>query len=172
MILSYSKKTPVIDESCFIAETAAVVGEVTLQQNASVWFGAALRGDMAPITVGKNSNIQENAVVHVSPGHPSVIGNGVTVGHGAIVHGATIGDNVLVGMNAVVLDGAVVGKNSVIGAGAVVTSNTVVPDNTLMLGVPAEPVKAVSAKTALSNTVNASAYVQLAKKYRKESEEK
>ncbi len=163
MILDFKDKKPSVDESCFIAETAAVIGDVTLENGASVWFGAALRGDMAPIRVGKNSNIQENATVHVSPGHPAIIGCGVTVGHGAAVHGATVEDNVLVGMNAVVLDGAVIGKNSVIGAGAVVTANTQVPENTLMLGVPAAAAKTLSPAAAASNAVNAAAYVKLAK---------
>ena len=150
MILAYKNKTPFIDESCFIAENAAVLGDVTLERGASVWFGAVLRGDMAAIKVGTNSNIQENATVHVSPGHPVTIGCGVTVGHGAVVHGATVGDNVLVGMNAVVLD----------------TANTVVPENTLMLGVPATAAKTLSPAAAASNAVNAAAYVKLAKDYK------
>lgn len=168
MIISFSGKAPSIHESCFIADNATVAGEVSLAENVSVWFGATLRGDMAPIAVGKGTNIQENAVVHVSPKHPAVIGKNVTVGHGAIIHGATIEDNVLVGMSAVVLDGAVIGKNSVIGAGAVVTSDTVVPENTLMLGVPATAVKKLSATASASNAVNAIAYVNLAKKYKSE----
>ena len=166
MILAYKNKTPFIDESCFIAENAAVLGDVTLERGASVWFGAVLRGDMAAIKVGTNSNIQENATVHVSPGHPVTIGCGVTVGHGAVVHGATVGDNVLVGMYAVVLDGAVIVKNSIIGAGAVVTAHTVVPENTLMLGVPATAAKTLSPAAAASNAVNAAAYVKLAKDYK------
>ena len=171
MIIPFSGKNPVTDESCFIADNATIAGEVTLEENVSVWFGAALRGDMASISVGKGSNIQENAVVHVSPGHPAVIGKNVTVGHGAIVHGATIGDNVLVGMSAVVLDGATIGKNSIIGAGAVVTSGTAVPENTLMLGVPAVAAKKL-VTSAASNSLNASAYVKLGKKYKEELEEK
>lgn len=167
MTLDYSGKTPNIDESCFIAENATVAGDVTLESGASVWFGAVLRGDMASIKVGKNSNIQENATVHVSPGHSAIIGSGVTVGHGATVHGATIEDNVLIGMNAVVLDGAVIGKNSVIGAGAVVTANTQVPENTLMLGVPATAAKTLPPSAAASNAVNAAAYVKLAKDYKR-----
>ena len=166
MILDYKDQAPVVDESCFVAENAAVIGNVTLEQGASVWFGAVLRGDMAAIKVGKNSNVQENATVHVSPGHPVIIGRGVTVGHGAVVHGATVCDNVLVGMNAVILDGAVIGKNSIIGAGAVVTANTAVPENTLMLGVPATAAKTLSPAAAASNAVNAAAYVKLAKDYK------
>ena len=172
MISEYSNKKPAVADGCFVAENATVVGDVTMEAGASVWFGAVIRGDMDSVTIGKNSNIQENATVHVSPGHPAVIGHGVTVGHGAVVHGANIGDNVLVGMNAVVLDGAVIGKNSIIGAGAVVTAGTVIPENTLMLGVPAVAAKKVSPASAASNTVNALAYVKLAKQYEKQQKQR
>lgn len=129
-----------IDPSAFIAPGAFIVGDVTIGPESSVWFGAVLRGDIAPIIVGRKTNIQDGAVVHVDIGQPTLIGNGVTIGHGAILHGCTIGDNVLIGIRAVVLTGAVIGENSLVGAGAVVTEGTVIPPNSLVLGIPAKVV--------------------------------
>lgn len=170
MIKSFSGKTPVIDEKAFIAENATVIGDVTIGEGSSVWYSAVLRGDMCSITIGKNSNIQDNATVHVGMKDPAVIGNGVTVGHNALVHGATIGDNVLVGMGSVVLDGAVIGENSIVAAGAVVTAKTVVPPNSLVAGVPATVIKEVSAAQIMGNKMNAMGYTTLASKYKKENE--
>lgn len=133
-----------IDPSAFVAPGAFIIGDVTIGPESSVWFGAVLRGDIAPIVVGQGSNIQDTAVVHVDIGQPTFIGNGVTVGHGAILHGCTVGDNVLVGIRAVVLTGAVIGENSLIGAGAVVPEGTVIPPNSLVLGVPARVVGEVT----------------------------
>ncbi|MCS7286545.1 MAG: gamma carbonic anhydrase family protein [Anaerolineae bacterium] len=129
-----------IDPSAFIAPGAFIIGDVTIGPESSVWFGAVLRGDIAPIVVGRKTNIQDGAVVHVDIGQPTFIGNGVTVGHGAILHGCTIRDNVLIGIRAVVLTGAVIGENSIVGAGAVVTEGTVIPPNSLVLGIPARVV--------------------------------
>ena len=103
-----------------------------------MFFGAVLRGDRAPITIGAGTNIQDNCVVHVDYDHPVTVGENVTVGHGAILHGCTVGDNTLIGMGAIVLNGAVIGENSIVGAGALVTKNTVVPPGSLILGSPAK----------------------------------
>ncbi len=170
MIKTFSGKTPVIDEKAFIAENATIIGDVTIGEGSSVWYSAVLRGDMCSITIGKNSNIQDNATVHVGMKDPAVIGNGVTVGHNALVHGANIGDNVLVGMGSVVLDGAVIGENSIIAAGAVVTAKTVVPPNSLVAGVPASVIKEVSPQQIMGNKMNAMGYTTLASKYKKEEE--
>lgn len=170
MIKDFSGKTPVIDESAFIAENATVIGDVTIGKGSSVWYSAVLRGDMCAITIGENSNIQDNATVHVGMKDAAVIGNGVTVGHNALVHGATIGDNVLVGMGSVVLDGAVIGENSIVAAGAVVTAKTVVPPNSLVAGVPASVVKELSPQQIMGNKMNAMGYTTLANKYKKEAE--
>lgn len=128
---------PTIHESVFVADTAAIVGQVTLEENASVWFGAAIRGDNEPITIGVGSNVQEGAVLHTDPGRPLSIGRNVTVGHQAMVHGCTIGDGSLVGIQAVILNGAVIGRNCLVGAGSVVTENKTFPDRSLILGAPA-----------------------------------
>ncbi|MBR6779661.1 MAG: gamma carbonic anhydrase family protein, partial [Clostridia bacterium] len=119
MIKDFAGKTPEIDESVFVAENAAVIGDVKIGKGSSVWYSAVLRGDMRKIEIGENTNIQDNATVHVGMTDSTVIGNGVTVGHNALVHGATVKDNALIGMGSVVLDGAVIGENSIVAAGAV-----------------------------------------------------
>ena len=168
MILPYKDHVPQVDESAFIADNATVAGRVTLAKNASVWFGAVVRGDTQPITVGEGSNIQDNAVVHVNASTPVVIGSNVTVGHGAIIHGATIGNNVLVGMGATVLDGAVIGDNCIIGAGALVTSRMEIPAGSLVLGMPAQVAKTLSPAQIMSNRLSATEYVKLAKDFQKD----
>ena len=132
---------PKVHPSAYIAPTAVIVGDVTIEEGVSVWDGAVLRGDVSYIVVGKNSNIQDNVVVHVSHDMPTIIGENVTVGHLAMVHAATIEDNVIIGIHAVVLDGAEIGEGSVIGAGAVVTPHTKIPPNSLVLGIPGKVVR-------------------------------
>lgn len=132
---------PTIHESVFIADTATIIGKVTVEENASVWFGASIRGDNEPITVGKGTNIQEGAVLHADPGFPLTLEAGVTVGHQAMLHGCTVKEGALIGIQAVVLNGAVIGRNCLVGAGAVVTEGKVFPDNSLILGSPAKVVR-------------------------------
>lgn len=121
----------------FVAASADVIGNVLLKAGSSVWFGAVIRGDTAPIVVGENSNIQDGAVVHADDGFPATIGNDVTIGHKAVIHGCTVGDNSLIGIGAVVLNGAIVGKNCIVGAGALVKEGMEIPDNSLVVGNPA-----------------------------------
>lgn len=168
MVKSFAGKTPEIDESVFLAENSTVIGDVKIGKGSSVWYSAVLRGDMCSITIGENSNIQDNATVHVGMKDPAVIGNGVTVGHNALVHGATVGDNALIGMGSVVLDGAVIGENSIVAAGAVVTAKTVVPPNSLVAGIPAAVVKELSPQQIMGNKMNAMGYSTLASKYKSE----
>ena len=122
----------------FIAPGAQIVGHVQLGDEASVWYNAVLRGDLAPIVIGPRSNVQDNCVFHVESGRPCTLGSDVTVGHGAIVHAATIGNNVLIGMKAVVMSGASIGDNCVIGAGALITEDQTIPSGTLVWGMPAK----------------------------------
>lgn len=157
---------PHIHADCFIAENATVLGDVTLSENASVWFGAVIRGDEGSITIGRNSNVQDNAVIHNTLGYTTVLGENVTVGHGAIVHGAHIGDNSLVGMGAIVMNGASVGADCVIGAGAVVKEHMEVPDGSVVVGVPARIVKTCPEKNREDNVTNSEAYVGLSKAYK------
>lgn len=135
-VLSLGGKIPDLDPSAFVASGARIVGEVTLGEEASIWYNAVLRADSAPITVGDGSNLQDNVTVHVDAGHPVVIGADVSVGHNAVVHGCTIEDACLIGMGSTILSGAVIGSGSLVAAGAVVLEGTVIPPGSLVAGVP------------------------------------
>ena len=142
------------------AAHATVVGDVRLEDNVSIWFGAVLRGDSGTITVGEGSNIQDNAVLH----ERVTIGRGCSVGHGAIVHGCNVGDHCVVGMGAIILNGAVIGNDCIVGAGAVVTGKMNAPAGSLILGNPAKVVRPLSEEEIAGNRANARHYVQLAAK--------
>lgn len=131
-------KTPIIHPDAYIAPNATVVGNVRIGAGSSVFFGSVLRGDREPITIGDDTNIQDNCVLHEEFGHPVSVGSRVTVGHGAILHSCTVGDETLIGMGAIILNGAVIGSHCVVGAGALVTQNTVIPDGSLVYGSPAK----------------------------------
>ena len=120
----------------WIAPNATLIGRVVLKRNASVWFGAVLRGDNEPIVIGEDSNVQDNAVMHTDAGTPLVVGKGVTIGHQAMLHGCTIGDGSLIGIGAVVLNGARIGKNCLIGAKALIPEGKAIPDGSLVVGAP------------------------------------
>jgi carbonic anhydrase/acetyltransferase-like protein (isoleucine patch superfamily) len=142
----------------YVAANATVVGEVTLEKDVSVWYGAVLRGDSGAITVGEGTNIQELCVLH----EKTTIGKQCTIGHGAIVHGCTIGDRCLIGMGAIILDGAVLGDDCIVGAGALVTGKTDAPVGSVLLGSPAKVVKEVSEAQKQSNLHSAEHYLELA----------
>ena len=165
MLLNYKDKTPAMGERCYVAENAAVIGDVVLGDDCSVWFGASIRGDSAPITVGAGTNIQDNATVHCTDGVPAVIGKNVSIGHNAVVHSASVEDGVLIGMGAVVLDGAVIGEGSIVGAGAVVTKGTVIPPRSLVMGIPGKVVRQTPEN---ANLENAAIYVERKEEYRRE----
>ena len=129
---------PIIPDTAWIADTARVRGNVTLGEHVSVWFGAVIRAEDEPVTVGDNTNIQDGAVLHISVGFPCQVGANVTIGHQAIVHGCTVEDGVLIGMGAIVLDGAVIGRGAIVAAGALVPPGMVVPPETMVVGVPAK----------------------------------
>jgi carbonic anhydrase/acetyltransferase-like protein (isoleucine patch superfamily) len=137
----FLRQKPKLGEGVFIARNATVIGDVTLGDHSSVWYGAVLRGDINRIVIGHHSNIQDNAVLHLADDYECILGNWVTVGHGAIVHACTVGDETLVGMGAVILDGAVIGKQSLIGARALVTHGMKIPPGSLVLGTPAKVVR-------------------------------
>lgn len=142
MIYAFNGITPEYDDTNFIAPSADVMGDVKLGPRTSVWFNVSIRGDIHKIRIGEESNIQDNAVVHITEKTgPVSIGNRVTVGHGAIIHACTIEDNVLIGMGAIILDNAVIGSGSIVGAGALVTSRTIVPPGSMVLGSPAKVVR-------------------------------
>lgn len=147
----------------YLAEGAVVCGNVTVGNHVNIWYHATIRGDREAITIGENSNIQDNCVVHVNQGCPVVIGSGVTVGHGAILHGCTIGDNSLIGMGAILLNGSVIGKNCIVAAGALVTQNMQVPDNSVVMGNPGRIRRSVTEEEIQQNIRNAQLYVEEAR---------
>jgi gamma-carbonic anhydrase len=138
-------KNPRFGESCFIAENAAIIGDVEMGDHCSIWYGAVIRGDVHYIRIGNHTNVQDCAVIHTTyQKSPTHIGNNVTIAHGAVVHGCTIHDNVMIGINAVVLDDAVIESNSIVAAGAVITKGTLVESGSVYAGVPARKVKEIS----------------------------
>jgi carbonic anhydrase/acetyltransferase-like protein (isoleucine patch superfamily) len=143
-IYEYKGKSPRIGESCFIAESADIIGDVTIGAGSSVWYGVVIRGDMAPVVIGRNVSIQDNSVVHVDAGIPTVIGDNVTVGHAAIIHAATVEDNCLIGMGAIVLDEARIGHGSLIGAGALAPPRKNIPPRSQVMGSPCVITKQLS----------------------------
>ncbi|MDI5933240.1 gamma carbonic anhydrase family protein [Halomonas kalidii] len=159
-IYQYGEQVPVIGEGVYVAETADVIGQVTLGCDASVWYQAVLRGDTDHLEVGERSNIQDGAVLHADPGYPLKVGHGVTVGHQAMLHGCTIGDGSLVGIQAVILNGAVIGRNCLVAAGAVVKEGASFPDNSLIVGAPARVVRELSNEAIEGLRKNAEGYVE------------
>ena len=145
IIKSLRGKTPVFGENCWFAETAVLIGDLSLGDNCSIWYGAVLRGDVHYIKIGNNVNIQDNAVIHATyQKSPTTIGNNVTIAHGAVVHGCTIHDNVLIGINSVILDDAIIHSDSIIAAGAVVIKGTIVESGAVYAGSPAKKIKDIS----------------------------
>ena len=153
--------------ACWVAPDAVLIGKVKLERNASVWFGAVLRGDNELITVGEGSNVQDGAVLHTDPGLPLTVGRNCTIGHRAILHGCTIGDNSLVGMGAVILNRAQIGNNCLIGANALVTEGKVIPDNSLVMGSPAKVVRVLDADAVANLSASAAGYVRNWQRYAK-----
>lgn len=148
-----------METKTYIAPNATVVGDVILENNVSIWYGAVLRGDTGCIRIGENSNIQDNCVIH----EETSVGSGCSIGHGAILHGCTIGDNCVIGMGAIVLNGAVLGEHCLVGAGAVVTGKMNAPDGSLILGNPAQVVKPLSPEQIEYIHRDAELYLQLAR---------
>ena len=153
-----------IVESAYIADTARLFGKITIGEGSSVWFGAVMRAECDEIVIGHNTNIQDQCVVHVGFGKPTVIGDYCSVTHHATIHGATIGDNCLVGIGAVVMDGAVIGENSIVAGNAFVPEGREFPPNSLIAGTPAKLVKEIDAR--LANRTNAWVYAENAQGYR------
>jgi carbonic anhydrase/acetyltransferase-like protein (isoleucine patch superfamily) len=151
----------------WVAETAVLIGRVRLKINASVWFGAVLRGDNEWIELGERSQIQDNATLHTDPGYPLTIGSNCVIGHKVVLHGCTIGDNSLIGMGAIVLNGAKIGNNSLIGAGSLVIEGKSFPANSLIVGAPARAVRTVDEKLAAMIRDGADIYVERSQRYAK-----
>ena len=169
-IYALGDKTPQLPPAgeYWIAPGASVIGDVILKRNASVWFGAVVRGDNDPITIGENTNIQDGSVLHSDPGAPLVIGRDVTVGHMAMIHSCTVGDNCLIGIGAVILSRAVIGNNCLIGAGALIPEGKVIPDNSLVVGQPGKVIRLLEPYQVDILTASAQHYVENWRRYVRE----
>lgn len=164
-----NEQVPKTAPSCYLHATSVVSGSVTLGENVSVWPCAVLRADIAEIVIGENSNVQDNACIHVNYNSPAIIGRGVSIGHGAVVHGCKVGDNCLIGMNAVVMESEI-GPNCVIGAGAVVTAGKNIPAGSLVMGVPAKVIRQLTEDEINGILQNGREYVRLAQLYKDQCE--
>lgn len=158
--------SPAIDDRSWVASTAVVCGDVTVEAGASIWFGAVLRGDGDVIHIGEETNIQDGTIIHADPGLPVTVARGVSVGHGAVLHGCSIGEDTLVGMRATVLNGAVIGPQCLIAAGAVVLEDASFPEGTLIAGIPAKARRPLTPEEREGLVRNAEEYVALAARYR------
>lgn len=173
MLMEFDGYAPQVADSVFVAPTAAIVGNVRIEDEASIWFSATLRADNGPhgIHIGARTSIQDACVIHVSTDQGTHVGNDVTIGHGAILEGCTIGDRVVVGMNAVVLEGAEIGDGSMVAAGAVVTAGMRIPAGVLVAGAPAQIKKELSGSSARWIEKSAPHYVELARRYREQGDQ-
>jgi carbonic anhydrase/acetyltransferase-like protein (isoleucine patch superfamily) len=167
MLLSLpGDRTPHVADDAWVAPGATIVGDVTLEPGASVWYGAVVRADNAPIVIGRDSNLQDNVAVHVDPGFPLTVGARVSVGHNAVLHGCTIEDDVLIGMSSTVLNGARIGAGSLVAAGAVVTQGADIPPRSLVAGVPAKVRRALTDEEVRGIAENAAVYLDKTAQHR------
>lgn len=165
MLKNLGEIKPQIHKDAFIAETAAVIGDVKIGEGSSIWYGTVIRGDIEDIIIGKFSNIQDNATVHTETDVPTRIGDYTVVGHNAIIHGCSVGNNTLVGMGSTILNNAVIGDNCIIGAGSVVTEGKTIPDNSMVIGIPGKVVRQVTEDEVKAIRNNAERYNELFKKH-------
>ncbi len=166
LIVPFGDHTPSVAESAWVAPNATLIGEVTLSARSSVFYGAVLRGDVAAITLGERSNLQDNVTVHCDRGVPTTIGSGVSVGHAATLHGCTIEDDCLIGMGATVLNGAVIGAGSLVAAGTVVLEGTIVPPGSLVAGVPGKVRRELTEEERLGIRGNGERYLDHSEAHR------
>jgi carbonic anhydrase/acetyltransferase-like protein (isoleucine patch superfamily) len=164
-------ESPVVSSTAFIAEGAILAGGVAIGDEAGIWYGCVLRGDINHIRIGARSNLQDGTIVHVADDYAAEVGEAVSVGHRAIIHACQIGDETLIGMGAVVMDGAVIGPRCIVAAGALVTKHFVAPEGSLVMGAPARVVRPLSREEQQGNVALAAKYVELARRYRALREE-
>ncbi len=165
---NYQGKGPKVHLKSYIAPSADIVGDVEISAGCGIWFGTVIRGDIAPVRIGENSNVQDNATIHTSKDLPVKIGSHVTIGHNAVVHGCIVEDNVLIGMNAVILDGAKIGKGAIIGAGCLIGENKIIPPRVLVVGIPGKIVKELDEEREQGTVEHALMYRKLMEKYLEE----
>jgi len=173
MILPYKGIMPKIEKDVFIANSADIIGDVLIGENSSVWFGCVIRGDINSIKIGKNTNIQDMSMIHVdhytkedkSDGHPTYIGDNVTIGHKVMLHGCIVGDACLIGMSTTILDGAIIGKESIVGASSLVTKNKIFPPRSLIMGSPAKVIRELNEEEIASLYKSAQNYIGYKKDY-------
>ncbi len=167
MLIKYKEKSPVIGKDVFIADGAAIIGDVSIGDRSSIWYQVVLRGDLMPVHIGSETNIQDGSILHVTHDQwPCIVGNRVTIGHGAIVHACTIEDECLIGMGAVILDAAVVEKHSLVAAGSIVRTGFRVPSGHLVAGNPAQVKRALSDREIESIFYSVNEYLKLSEEYR------
>ena len=169
MIKEIKGMTPETHENCFIAENAALMGDIKVDEKSSIWYGCVARGDVAPIRIGKRTNIQDNSVLHTDAGLTLVIGDDVTIGHGCIIHGTTIHGNSIIGMGSILLNHSIIGRNTIIGAGSLVTEGKVVPEGELWMGRPAKFIRKLTPEEIENITSSAIHYTEYAMMHKGES---
>ena len=167
-IYQLGEHAPEIDASAYVADSANLIGKVTVEAQASIWDGVTIRGDNERITIGENSNVQEGTVMHTDMGYPLTLGRNVTVGHQAMLHGCTVGEGSLIGIQAVILNGARIGKGCLVGAGALVTEGKEFPDHSLILGTPAKVVRTLTEEDLLRLQSISAGYVERGQRFRAE----
>ncbi|NLP43586.1 MAG: gamma carbonic anhydrase family protein [Peptococcaceae bacterium] len=165
MLIPYLEHQPQVASNVFIAPGAKIIGQVSIDTEASIWFNCVLRGDIEPIKIGKGTNIQDLSVIHTNPGQPAIIKEHVTVGHSCVLHGCTINENCLIGMGAIIMNGAVIGENSLVAAGSLIPERKVYPPNSLILGSPAKVVRELTEQEIASIRSSAARYIERSQKY-------
>ncbi len=166
MIYQFEERIPTLPKEYYVADNATIIGDVLLHNQSSIWFGAVLRGDIEPISIGERSNIQDNSVAHTGRNHPVVVGNDVTVGHRVTLHGCTIGNNCLIGMGATLLDGCEIADNCIVGAGSLVGQNRKIPAGSMAIGSPARVIRKLTDEEISDIRSYADRYVTLQARYR------
>jgi gamma-carbonic anhydrase len=166
MYFILTNKKPTVSSNVYIAPGAKIIGDVTIDEYASVWFNAVLRGDTQGIRIGRGSNVQDGTVIHVDSKYPTVIGSDVTIGHSAIIHGCTIADRVIVGMGSIIMDGAVIGENTIIGSGTVIPAGKTYPPGVLILGSPGKVIRELTSEEIEKIVISAQIYKNRGIQYR------